>query len=616
MTRFQNLNHFAQTKTVKLASRIGCTALACLFSLHVDAATLIKNVRVFDGEKMLSPRQVLIDQGKILDTNFKGSITPAMTIVDGSGRSLLPGLIDAHVHAYQDQDLPLLFGVTTQIDMFTAVPLMREMNKRMAEGKNKQNPDLISAGVLATAPGGHGTEYGMEVETLTKPEQAQAWVDKRIAEGSHFIKIVMEHGGAGYKFNSLDLDTVKALIKASHARKKLAVVHIGTFEDAKAALAAGADGLVHLYVGSSISEAQSKEIIGLAKKNGSFVIPTFSVLESMAGMKSQDVLSDASMTNLLGKTQLIPLNSVYGKQENKAWMTAPNTLTAALHAAKVPVLAGTDAGNTGTQYGISLHHELVSLVNAGLSPSAALQAATSAPAKAFRLKDRGRIANGLKADVMLVDGDPSVDITATRRIVEIWKDGEIVSPLRTEKLAQVAKEKTNKTVAVQIPSDGRISLFSAEKLGSPFGFGWVPSNDAPMGGKSTVQLKVNAVPEFAQNALHIDAVVNPGFAFPWAGVAFFPATQPMQAVDLSAANTLKFKVKGDGKTYTVGFTMQGSFIPVSVPFTAPAEWTEVSLPLSRFKGMDASIVTMLGFNAGPAAGNYAFDIVDVRLVKE
>ena len=584
--------------------------------MSAQASTLIQNVRVFDGEKNLGVRNVLLDKGKIINANFKAKISPDMTLVDGKGRTLLPGLIDAHVHAYQDQDLPLLFGVTTQIDMFTAVPLMKDMNQRMAAGKNSRNADLISAGVLATAPGGHGTEYGMEVDTLTKPEQAQAWVDRRIAEGSHFIKIVMEHGGGGLKFNSLDVDTVQALIKASHARGKLAVVHIGTFEDAKAALGAGADGLVHLYVGSNITEAQSKEIVALAKKNGSFVIPTFSVLESMAGIKSQDLLNDASMMNLLGKTQVIPLNSTYGKQENKQWMTAPNTLTAALHAAKVPVLAGTDAGNTGTQYGISLHHELSSLVNAGLSPSAALQAATSAPAKAFRLKDRGYIMNGYKADVMLVEGDPTSDITATRRIVEVWKDGEIVSPMRAEKLAQVAKEKAVKTAEVQLPSDGRISLFSAEKLASPFGFGWVPSNDAPMGGKSSVKMKVNPVPEMTQNALHVEASVNPGFAFPWAGVAFFPAAQPMQAVDLSAANTLKFKVKGDGKNYTVGFTMQGSFIPVTVAFTAPTEWTEVSLPFSRFKGMDATIVTMLAFNAGPETGNYAFDIVDVRLVKE
>ena len=600
---------------MKLTHLVFALASAGLM-ISAQASTLIQNVRVFDGEKNLGVRNVLIDNGKIINTNFKGKISADMKLVDGKGRTLLPGLIDSHVHAYQDRDLPLLFGVTTQIDMFSPVPSLKEMNQQLSSGKNTRHTDVISAGVLATVPGGHGTEYGMEVDTLTKPEQAQAWVDRRIAEGSHFIKIVMEHGGGGLKFNSLDIETVQALIQASHARKKLAVVHIGSFEDAKAALAAGADGLVHLYIGSNITEAQSKEIVALAKKNGSFIIPTFSVLESMAGVKSQDVLNDAGLMNLLTKAQVIPLNSSYGKQESKQWLTAPNTLTAALNKAKVPVLAGTDAGNTGTQYGISMHHELASLVNAGLSPIAALQAATSAPAKAFRLQDRGLISNGYKADLMLVEGDPSSDITATRRIVEVWKDGEIVSPVRAEKLAQVAKEKAVKTAAVQMPSDGRISLFSAEKLASPFGFGWVPSNDAPMGGKSSVKLKVNPVPEMAQNALHIEASVKPGFAFPWAGVAFFPSSQPMQAVDLSAANTLKFKVKGDGKTYSVGFTMQGSFIPVNVSFTAPAEWTEVSLPFSQFKGMDASIVTMLAFNAGPVTGDYSFDLVDVRLVKE
>lgn len=616
MKLHHHFNHFAQAKAIKLASRLGYTALACLFSLQVNAATLIKNVRVFDGEKMLSPRQVLIDHGKILDANFKGKITASMQIVDGSGRSLLPGLIDAHVHAFQDQDLPLLYGVTTQIDMFTAVSVMQDMNQRRAQGKNTQAPDLIAAGMLATAPKGHGTEYGMEVDTLTKPEQAQAWVDKRIAEGSYFIKIVMENGGIGYKFNSLDIATVQALIKASHARKKLAVVHISTYEDAKAALAAGADGLVHLFNGKTISAAQIDELIRLAKTSKAFVIPTFSVLESMAGLKSEDVLADQGMTSLLSKTQTIPLNAPYGKQVQSDLLLAPRQLTAAMAKAKIPVLAGTDAGNSGTQYGISMHHELASLVAAGLSPNAALQAATSLPAKAFRLNDRGSIRQGYKADLLLVEGDPSIDITATRRIVEIWKDGEIVSPLRTQKAQQVAQEKLQKKSSTELPADGRISLFSKTKLAGPFGYGWVPSNDAPMGGKSQVELSVAEPEANGQNPLIIKSSIRAGFAFPWAGVVFFPADKPMQAADLSAANTLKFKVKGDGQTYNVGFTMQGSFIPMNLRFTAGTEWQEISLPFSQFKGLDASMVTMLSFNAGPAAGDYQFQIMDVRLVKE
>jgi len=116
-------------------------------------------------------------------------------------------------------DLSLLFGVTTQIDMFNSVSRMQEINAKMLRNDNHQQSDIYSAGILATAPGGHGTEYGIAVETLTKPEQAQAWVDARLAEGSHFIKIVMEPGFENHAMNTLDLSTVKALIKAAHLRK-------------------------------------------------------------------------------------------------------------------------------------------------------------------------------------------------------------------------------------------------------------------------------------------------------------------------------------------------------------------------------------------------------------
>ena len=94
-----------------------------------------------------------------------------------------------------------------------------------------------------------------------------------------------------------------------------------------------------------------------------------------------------------------------------------------LVAARVPLLAGTDAPASGTTYGASLHRELEHLVNAGLTPTAALAAATSATARAFRMTDRGRIKTGMRADLLLVDGDPSKQIRDTRNIVAIWKRG-------------------------------------------------------------------------------------------------------------------------------------------------------------------------------------------------
>jgi len=586
-------------------------SLACALPAMAAETTLIKDARVFDGQKVYARRSVLLEGGKIANADFKGKLPAGAKVVDGKGRTLLPGLIDAHVHAYRYLDLPLLFGVTTQLDMFMPVTGMQAIHQRMAKGENKDAADVFSAGILATVPGGHGTEYGFPIPTLTRPEEAQAWVDARIAEGSDFIKIVLEPGWPGHPMNSLDVPTVKALVAAAHKRGKLAVVHISKLDDARAALEAGADGLVHLFTAPSITPADLQSFVKLAKLHKAFVIPTFSVMESIAALREQDVLDDQQLAGLLDKEQVAILKSSHGKEARPEIMKAPNAVVAALRDAGVPLLAGTDAGNPGTLYGVSLHHEMLALTRAGLTPLQALAAATSAPAKAFHLPNRGRVATGFKADVVLVDGDPSTDILATRRIVEVWKDGETVSAARARKQELVQQERNAKGVPLAMPADGRISLFTKDKLASPFGAGWMPSNDAFLGGKSTVQI------DYADEAaVSVKASVQPGFAFPWAGLAFMPGTSPMAAADLSAVKVLRFRVKGDGKRYAVAIMSKSGQIPVNVPFETGADWQEVSLLLESFKGIDTSAITMIAFNAGPQAGDYQFQIADVRLMPQ
>jgi imidazolonepropionase-like amidohydrolase len=589
------------------------------FSLTaIAAATLVQDVRVFDGERMHARRSVLFDEGVIVNADFRGPVPVGATIVNGAGRTLLPGLIDAHVHAYRHQELPLLFGVTTQVDMFTNVQAMQAATRKMTAGDNRDQADLFSAGTLATAPGGHGTQFGMPIPTLTAPGQAQAFVDARIADGSHFIKIVMESGHGGRVTPSLDDATVKALIVATHARGKLAVVHISTLADARKALEMGADGLVHLFTGSALAKADLDSFVALAKAKKAFVIPTFSVLESIAGVSANDILGDAALTDMLNKEQMLTLQSNYSNGVSRPQLlAAPNALVAALQKAGVPVLAGTDAGNPGTQYGIGLHHEMASLVQAGLSPVQALAAASAAPATAFRLGKRGRIANGYKADLMLVEGDPGSDIGATRRIVAVWKDGANTSALRDKQRALVAVERSGKPAdMLALPADGRISLFSKEKLASPVGAGWMPSNDGFMGGKSTVAVQVGEPGPNAQAPLAVSASVVAGFPYPWAGVSFMPGAQPMQPANLSAAKVLRFKVRGDGQGYSVAMMSKGGAMPVSRPFVAGAEWTELTMAFADFKGIDTTAITMIAFNAGPKLGEYKFEIADVRLLNE
>ncbi|MFC0251383.1 CIA30 family protein [Massilia consociata] len=588
---------------------LSAAAILMLAGATTAAPTLVQDVRVFDGERVHERRSVLFDKGVIVDADYRGPAPGDARVVNGAGRTLLPGLIDAHTHAFRHAELPVLFGVTTQVDMFTEVGMMKKAKGEMAQGGNHRHADLFSAGTLVTGPNGHGTQFGIPIPTITGPEQAQAFVDARIAEGSDFIKIVVE-GGHGFK--PLDLPTARAVIAAAHKRGKLAVVHIGNELDARAVLEAGADGLVHLFPGES---ADAEGLARLAASRGAFVIPTFAVLESMAAYRGDDLLANPAFAGLLDKDAQAPLKARYGTKVRPALLVAPKLVTAALVKAGVPVLAGTDAGNPGTQYGISMHRELAALVEAGLTPAQALAAATSAPARAFRLGQRGRIAKGYKADLLLVEGNPAADIRATRQIVEVWKDGESAKSLLDAQRRKVAQAVQAEGKPLALPADGRISQFSEQRLASPFGMGWGPSTDSFAGGKSTVKLAVQPALPDGQVPLAIEAKVEPGLPFAWAGVAFMPGTQPMQSVNLSGVQAVRFKARGDGKTYQMIAMSQGVQIPGAKAFTAGPEWLDVTIPFSDLKGIDPAAITMLGFNAGPQPGDYRFEIADVRLLQ-
>jgi imidazolonepropionase-like amidohydrolase len=600
-------------KPTVLNTLLLCAGLAAS-SFASAAPTLVKDVRVFDGKAVHERRSVLFDGATILDADFRGAPPQGARIVDGAGRTLLPGLIDAHTHTFRWQELPVLFGVTTQIDMFTDVRLMKQAKQEVAQGSRHGHADLFSAGTLVTAPNGHGTQFGVPIPTITGPDQAQAFVDARIAEGSDFIKIVM---GGGYGMQSISLATARAVIDAAHLRGKLAVVHIGNEQDARAVLEAGADGLVHLFPAAS---GDAEGLARLARSKGAFVIPTFAVLESMAGWRGDDLLANPGLAGLLDKDAQAPLKARYGNKERAELLAAPKAVTAALVKAGVPVLAGTDAGNPGTQYGVSMHRELKALVDAGLTPAQALVAAASVPAQVFKLGKRGRIEQGYKADLLLVEGNPTADILATRRIVEVWKDGDSANGLREGQRQRVAKAaqatQPGGGKAPALPLDGRISQFSAQRLASPFGMGWSASTDSFAGGKSTVTLNPGQPLADGQVPLAIDAKIMPGLPFAWAGLAFMPGTQPMESVDFSTVKTVRFKVRGDGKTYQMIAMSQGVQIPGAKSFIAGPEWTEVTVPLRALKGIDPATLTMLGFNAGPQPGDYRFEIVDVRLLTE
>ena len=201
-------------------------------------------------------------------------------MIDGAGKTLLPGLIDAHTHVWPGTlESALSFGVTTELAMFSDPAAAKVLRDQQAAGTATARADMLSAGTLVTAPGGHGTQFGMPIPTITMPAEAQAFIDARLAEGSDYIKIVYDNGHTyGMTLSTNSRETLRALISATHARQKLAVVHIGDLASARDAIDAGADGLVHLYV----DQAPDAEFAAFVARHRAFVVPTMTGLKSIA----------------------------------------------------------------------------------------------------------------------------------------------------------------------------------------------------------------------------------------------------------------------------------------------------------------------------------------------
>lgn len=605
----------------RTAILLSCIIAAPAFGQSIPAPraqTLIRNVTVFDGVQKQVDRSVLIDGSKIIDVNYRGKILPTMRIVDGRGKTLLPGLIDSHVHAYAGQEDALLFGVTTQLDMFSPPDATRAVRARMARGDNAVMSDIFTSGFLATVPKGHGTEYGIPVPTLTKAEDADTWVAARIAEGSDYIKIVNEPGAIiGRTVPTLDLPTIRALVAAAHKRGKLAVVHAQTLATATDSIEAGADGLAHLFADEDGGAAFAK----LAKVRGAFIVPTYAVLEVFSGRSgTATLLNHPALSGLLPKAAIDTVRQSFGADRSAKLDTIEAANLSALVKAGVPILAGTDAGNPGTWYGLSLHREIDLLVKGGLSPMQALSAATAAPAKAFRLADRGRIAAGFKADMVLVEGDPTRTITAVHNIAEIWKDGAPVSPLRAARRAAISKQAVAGSLPpVALPADGRIAQFSAAQgkavIKSPFGAGWDVSTDSIAGGSSTLAITIGDKAPNGQTALVLTGEIKPGIVAPWAGIAFYPADQQFRPANLGSAKALRFWARGEGKSFAVmGFSPSGGPRPSMSPIVVGKEWAEVTLRFAQLANFDPSNAQMLLIGATQQDGPYRLEIADVRLV--
>lgn len=402
-------------------------------TLHAQPAVgkdfLLSHVRVFDGRQVLPSTSVAVTKGIIRSVGGDMNEWIGLPTIDGTGLTLIPGLIDAHVHIASAEQLrdALRFGVTTVLEMGTfALSAGDSFALRSKANQAADMADMRAAGYPATSLRGHGTEFGVVLPTFTSMITATEFVSARRREGSDYLKIMLNGvRAASPRFTNLDESQTKALVDAAHAAGMLAVAHVETLEDVRIALAAGVDGLAHVWRRGGAD----REIARTLSERRVFVVPTLVVAEGFSPDARASLLADPRFKSALSDAIRQHLGKSFPSPTAKPG-ASPGSIDAmvlavrSLHEAGVVLLAGSDPSRfTPTANGISLHRELELLARAGLSPAEVLMAATANAAAAFHLYDRGRILPGLRADLVLVRGDPIADVTAVRDIVRIWKSG-------------------------------------------------------------------------------------------------------------------------------------------------------------------------------------------------
>jgi len=389
---------------------------------------LIRDVQLIDGTGAapVAGQSVVIEGSKVSwigPTQSAPAFTPER-VIDGGGRTLLPGLINAHVHlcndgapdlfaqvmgdsiplatlrAARNARLTLESGVTTVRDCGAANNIVIELGRAIADGLI-DGPRVRAAGRVITMTGGHGHFIGREADG---PDAVRQATRAEIKEGADFIKVMATGGvltpGVDPGNTALQLDELRVVADEAHNSGRRVTTHAIGNAGIKNALHAGIDSIEHGFY-------LDDEALDLAVSQGTFLVPTLIAIASII-----DNGVDA------GVPAWVVAKAAEQAEANRAGFKAAVD-------SGMKVAAGTDAGTPFNRH-YDMAREMAMMVRFGLTPMQAITAATRNSAENLDvLHSVGTIEVGKLADLLLVDGDPSVDIESMSRVVLVTKDGTV-----------------------------------------------------------------------------------------------------------------------------------------------------------------------------------------------
>jgi imidazolonepropionase-like amidohydrolase len=370
----------------------------------------ITNAKVIDGTgaEPVANGTVIVRDGKIAAAG-RANVPQGLRTIDAHGATLLPGLWEMHAHFAQVEYGPayLAAGVTTARDCggeFEFITAVRDLiNHRDGIG-----PHLLLAGLVdGSGTGTFGTTWA------DTPEQGRAVVAKYKAAGFEQMKI----------YNRIKPDVLKAIADEAHRRGMTVTGHIPEGMTAVEGVEAGMDMINHFGpVTQTVRAMGLEKAVDFFKQHRTVIDPTFGWGELLSRPRSVDI---ASFEPAFAKAPYT-LTSMIGTASGRgSHLEASFAILRALHAAGVPIVAGTDKALPAH----SLHRELELYVQAGLTPMQVIQLATLGSARVMGMdREVGSIEAGKRADMILVDGNPLADFGAMRRVTRVVSNGRVYDP--------------------------------------------------------------------------------------------------------------------------------------------------------------------------------------------